>query len=217
MWIGKFKVWHEESLAMQASEGLNAQALTFLLGMYSEKGRIFQNRVAYFEGRDKETFKKRFVSDPRLRLEKLDKDQLVYSLPASEVSHVESLDRNVFFIKPVLVKDGCAHWTVASWEKKHLTGLYRRLCRKSPSVKAELVSLTKGAPNVFLPSALATLTDLQRQALDLAVKEGYYEYPRRMDLEAIAKKHNIARTTLQSHVRKAERKIMTAVVGQVRF
>ncbi len=217
MWIGRFKIWHKESLAMEASVGLDAEALTYLLGMFREGGRMYQSRVAYFEGPQKDLFKRRFLSDPRLRTLRLDGDQLFYALPASEVSHVESLGANLFFVKPVLVKNGMAHWTVASWDKKNLMELVRKLRKLAPSVRVELISLSKGSLNLFLPHALARLTRLQKNALDLAVEEGYYEIPRRIDLASLAKKHGLARTTFQSHLRRAERCLLKAVGSQGHF
>lgn len=202
---------------MQACKGLDAQAYTYFLGMYSEGKNLFQSRVAFFAGKDKELFKKRFITDPRIRFRRQEGDQLVYALSASEVSHVEALDRNVFFVKPVIVKDGCAHWTVASWEKRNLNRLYLRLKRIGPTVRVELLSLNRGSLNLFLPHALAGLTSLQKRALELCVEEGYYDYPRRMDLSEIAAKHGFARTTLQSHLRKAEKKALRALTAQLNF
>ncbi|MBI5225701.1 helix-turn-helix domain-containing protein [Candidatus Micrarchaeota archaeon] len=217
MWIGRFKVWHKESVAMQASTGLDAQALTYYLGTYTEKGELHMSRVAYFEGPQKELFIKRFSKDHRVTIFRRDGDQLFYSLPASIVSHVETLDRDLFFVKPILVKDGQTFWTVASWDKRCVNRLYRKLKALAPDVRVHLESLTRGSLDLFLPHALVRMTGLQKNALELALQEGYFDFPRKMSLDQIAKKHKRSRTTLQSHLRKAEKKAMTALLGQGRF
>jgi len=63
--------------------------------------------------------------------------------------------------------------------------------------------------SLFDPS----LTDRQREAVRVAVREGYYDVPRDGDVEAVADALGCATSTAAEHLRKAERNLMTEFVG----
>lgn len=72
-------------------------------------------------------------------------------------------------------------------------------------VRFELISFTtySDAPGESM------LTDRQREILELAVEEGYFDQPRRIDREEIADRLGLSGSTVSEHLRKAERKILT--------
>jgi predicted DNA binding protein len=58
----------------------------------------------------------------------------------------------------------------------------------------------------------APLTGRQREAVERAVDLGYYEVPREASLEAVAAALDCAPSTASTHLRKAERAVMTRLV-----
>jgi predicted DNA binding protein len=75
----------------------------------------------------------------------------------------------------------------------------------------EIVSLTDA---VFsLNSPLENLTEKQRAVIIDAFKHGYYDFPRKIGSEALAKKLGIREPTLVIHRRKAERKLFAHMLG----
>jgi HTH DNA binding domain len=74
-----------------------------------------------------------------------------------------------------------------------------------------IVSLTDA---VFsLNSPLEHLTEKQKTVIIDAFKNGYYDFPRKIGSEALAKKLGIREPTLVIHRRKAERKLFAHVLG----
>jgi predicted DNA binding protein len=59
------------------------------------------------------------------------------------------------------------------------------------------------------------LTDRQRTALQLAVTEGYYEWPREVGATELAAMMDIAQPTFSRHLRTAERKLFAVLVENV--
>jgi predicted DNA binding protein len=53
-----------------------------------------------------------------------------------------------------------------------------------------------------------TLSDRQGEVIELALKEGYFEWPRETDSEVLAEELGIAQPTFLEHLRKAERKLL---------
>jgi predicted DNA binding protein len=75
----------------------------------------------------------------------------------------------------------------------------------------KIVSLTDA---VFsLNSPLEHLTDKQKTVIIDAFKSGYYDFPRKIGSEELARKLGIREPTLVIHRRKAERKVFAHILG----
>ncbi len=77
-------------------------------------------------------------------------------------------------------------------------------------VEARILSVTEA--RFGLDSPLTRLTSKQRQVVLTAFDSGYYEIPRRVGSRQLATKLRIRAGTLVAHRRKAEARIMTAVI-----
>jgi len=73
-----------------------------------------------------------------------------------------------------------------------------------------IISLTDAKFSIDSP--LNTLTEKQRKVLLTAYKLGYYNLPRKISSEQLAKKLNIHKTALVNHRRKAELRILTQML-----
>jgi len=65
-----------------------------------------------------------------------------------------------------------------------------------------------------MQSPLASLTEKQRRVITLAFNLGYYEIPKKVSSEELAKKLNIREATFARHRIKAERRVLKAVLEQ---
>jgi hypothetical protein len=61
-------------------------------------------------------------------------------------------------------------------------------------------------------SALSLLTDKQKEILIEAMKNGYYDYPRKIDAGGVAEKVGITKATALEHLRKAEGRVMKSLL-----
>ncbi len=60
---------------------------------------------------------------------------------------------------------------------------------------------------------LAGLTERQREVLITAKRYGYYDYPRRMNAEELSKRVGVSKATVVEHLRKAEGRLMGALLA----
>jgi predicted DNA binding protein len=91
--------------------------------------------------------------------------------------------------------------------------------REDPDAQVNVLKLAplKGTDSpypLYLPldDLKTSFTDKQLKALTHAFKKGYYELPRMVFLENLAKEMNIHRRTFEEHLRKAEKKIMSYLI-----
>ena len=63
--------------------------------------------------------------------------------------------------------------------------------------------------NVNLQFDLEDLTPQQLKAVNLAIEKGYFEIPKKVNLEELSQQMKLSRTTFLEHLRKAERKILS--------
>ncbi|QXJ28726.1 Bacterio-opsin activator domain-containing protein [Saccharolobus shibatae B12] len=64
--------------------------------------------------------------------------------------------------------------------------------------------------NDFIPTFF-DLSEQERNAVLQAIRLGYYEYPRKINLEELGKIMGISKPTLEEYLRKAEKKVMSKI------
>ena len=78
-------------------------------------------------------------------------------------------------------------------------------------IRHKIVSLTDAKYSQESP--LSRLTEKQRKILIAAYKQGYYDLPRKINSEQLAKRLDMVSSTLVEHLRKAERRLLVGMLG----
>lgn len=60
---------------------------------------------------------------------------------------------------------------------------------------------------------LASLTERQREVVIAAKRQGYYDYPRRINSEQLAERVGVSKATVVEHLRKAEGRLMETLLA----
>ncbi|WP_049980113.1 helix-turn-helix domain-containing protein [Halolamina rubra] len=118
-------------------------------------------------------------------------------------------------LSPIRYENGLKIGRVLALDPANLTQLYVDLAADydvTVEAKRELTSLGGSVPFVSLVDALPTLTARQREVLLAAHRNGYFEIPRGVTLEAIGDDLGIGRRTTEEHLRRAVNKLMDAFV-----
>ncbi|MEK6886607.1 MAG: helix-turn-helix domain-containing protein [Nanoarchaeota archaeon] len=116
-------------------------------------------------------------------------------------------DPLILYIKPVMLyPTGEYIVEIASWKRSKIEKLLHFL--KKHRI-AELLKFKKEKiKNISIVGVLPELTDKQKEALNLAIKSGYYNYPRKIELRDLAKQMKSSLSTYREHLRIAEKKVM---------
>ena len=96
-----------------------------------------------------------------------------------------------------------------------LGDLYRGLLDDGHDVavrsKRSVNSVTGAAPLLDPSGLLPDFTARQREVLQVAIEQGYYELPREVTTAEVAERVGVERRTAEDHLRRAERKLVEAL------
>ena len=115
------------------------------------------------------------------------------------------------------------------WEEYRVVGFrdgdYKKMFQELDRVGQVRISRKRIIPEksikdtfvLSLSSVFSELTEKQVNSLIGALEEGYYQIPKRVTTNEIARKRKVPRTTYEEHLRKAESKILQAIAPYVRL
>jgi predicted DNA binding protein len=135
------------------------------------------------------------------------------------VRHIGKL--NILNIFPNMIENGWVYHRLIVFKHEDLEellkrfekwGWYYKILRKTLFDGFVASSLTMSADALF-----SGLTEKQMEAVLTAHRHGYYNLPRTADVKAIATKKKVPRTTYQEHLMKAENKLMTALIPNIKL
>jgi predicted DNA binding protein len=111
---------------------------------------------------------------------------------------------------PAVYRDGWESYAVLAPTEARLRALVRRLERFGPTEVQTAADVPAEAVGATVPVAdlAAGLTRRQLEAVLLAVKEGYYEVPRKAEARELAARVGLGRSTFEEHLRKGEQQVM---------
>ncbi|MFX1441307.1 MAG: helix-turn-helix domain-containing protein [Promethearchaeota archaeon] len=130
-------------------------------------------------------------------------------------------DPSLLLIPPIAYENGWEHLRLIAFkhenakkllEKLKKDGFQVEIIRKKPFDGYIASSLTLTTDALF-----SGLTEKQVHALLTAYAQGYFRFPRGSDLQTIASKEKISRTTFLEHLKKAENKIITALIPHIQL
>jgi hypothetical protein len=119
-----------------------------------------------------------------------------------------------FDAPPAVYQDGWGYFRVVGFEESGTRGLFRDFNRLGPTelIRKRELSLNMLPSSVWVNSLFADLTSKQADAVLKAHRYGYYNSPRQITTESIAKSLGISRSTYEEHLRKAENQIINALI-----
>jgi len=115
---------------------------------------------------------------------------------------------------PVIInKTGFHIWDLASFNRKALENV---LGFAEEYFGAKILKFRKEKiANISFTRLLPELTKNQERAMETAINQGYYDYPKKIKMEKLAKIQGISYSTFQAHLKKAESKILPSIYKEL--
>ena len=217
MWVTRLKLRHDDCPVVPRCKKYHVIVLSYPSSWYEKNGNKFATTTCFFqsgEEKDRKKLLKAVKADKRITNLEISGDIFTYEINLGKKGQHVMLyhTKNIFFVKPVVNHfDGHEYWEVAAWKKPELQKFINALAKSMDScniLKMENTKLT----DVYFPNVMPKLSKQQRKAVDLAYIHGYYSYPRKITLEKLAKMSKVKISTFQEHLRKAELKLLPAII-----
>ena len=217
MWVISLKLRHDDCPIVTRCQKFKLNVLSYPSSWYEKNGKKFATTTCYFQNSkelQKHQYLKALRADKRITRLEVAGDIFTFEINlGSKGEHVMLYHtRNIFFVKPVVNNlDGHEYWHVAAWTKPELDVFVKNLQKKMDVCEILEVKNSK-LTDVYFPNVMPKLTKQQKMAIELAQENGYYEYPRKITLEKLARRATVKLSTFQEHLRKAELKLLPVII-----
>lgn len=134
--------------------------------------------------------------------------------------HDNIRELEILNLMPVFYARGHEYYRLIAFRHEALAELLDRLLERGLEVEVQEQAPFNGMVSdnlVTLNSLVGGLTDKQVDAIVAAYNSGYYQTPRRVNVKRIAERVGVPRTTLQEHLNKAENKLISSIIPQVKL
>jgi len=209
MWIARFKVWHKNCLLRSRCVKYQITDLVYLINSWKDKKKFYYTELHILQGTEEN--KKKFIRDLKKEksIKKLEqRGNYIFTLneePLERQYYSPVFDPQIIQVRPVIQRsDGYENWEMASWDREALMKI-----TEVPVFDVEIKSIKETKlSDIFFPHIFPKISTKQKEAIELAIKNGYYEYPKKINLDGLAKIAKVKRQTFQENLRRAERKLI---------
>ncbi len=205
------RFWHEGSAVIPLAQKYKLTVLCFPLNRFSKGSRIHLTsaHIVLGEQNNVKAYLNEIAKNPRYENLECEGNLVIYTLKAKKsATHLQMyLSPELIFVKPTVVKpDGFEYLEVAALQKSVLTN-FLKIAQKWGRVDMQKIAEGK-IRDFYVPHVMPDLTEKQKEAINLAYKNGYYSFPKKIDIQSLAKKAGLSPSTFQEHLRKAEKRLI---------
>lgn len=208
MWVAKVKIPGEKGSIGKRTKKFNVSVHGYPVSSYKSGDEISVFIVAFINGEEED--KKKFIKDWK-KDEKVVHIEVNNDLVIGQILEPPRLydmySHKFIHLEPGFIDEqGINYWTLGSWDRGELIK-FTDIVEKE--YDGELLSIKQEKiRNFSFLSMQPHLTKKQNQAMDFAIKAGYYDYPRKVSIQDLAKNSGLSFSTFHAHLRKAEQKLL---------
>lgn len=214
MWRLKLKLDSSKQPLGKLAIKANVSLVGYPLSYYKEKKSINLIVAGFMFGEDKN--KKKFVRELK-KSNDVSNVEVVNDFAILEIKQPlfaePFYDPRIIHINPTIISENNHIWDLASFDRKILSKVLtfakKYLGGELIYIKEEKIS------NISFTKVLPELTKKQKKALEIAIKQGYYNYPKKAKMEDLAEAMGISYSTYQAHLKKAEGKILPEIYKEL--
>lgn len=214
MWVVKLKLKDENCIWSTRTRKWNVIDYQYPLRYKETKDDFILTSYHLVEGKrsDIERYINEIEQDSRVM--KIEKNGNIFFSLVKENRNEEEVkvfkmiyDPSYIWISPIInTKEGYEIWNIGSFFKKDLSQMIREL---DSYYEIKIIEFKKAKIKyMYNLNILPHLSEKQKEALILAIEEGYYDYPRKTTIEKLSKYMKVSKSTFEEHLRKAENKIL---------
>ena len=219
MWHLKYKYKHSDCIYADKLRELGLDGYFHHLGEYVKGNYVYTSAMIQLIGEEKSVKKYiRYLKNHKniTKLEVFENVIFVLAKHKTDLSLYESVySPTLIYPAPAyLTKDGFEMIEVASWDRKVISKLIESVEKNKTTNYFEILQFKeKKLDDIYISRLLPKLAEKQKQAINLAFKKGYYDFPRKINLGDLSKISKVSKQTFRENLRKAESKIIPKFIS----
>ena len=216
MWVLKLKLDSDKQFVGKLAIKHQVSAIGYPLSYYKDDKFLYLIASGFLFGEEKN--KKAMIKDAKKQPELIEleyKNDFLISITKQPLFTEPVYNPKIIRPKPVIInwKEKKHTWELASFDKALLIQVLK-FTRKY--LGGKLIKLTQEKiSNISVTRALPHLTKKQKKALELAISNGYYYYPKKIKLEKLAEIMGVSYSTFQQHLKTAEGKLLPVIFKEL--
>lgn len=208
MWVAKIQLSNNNTLIGEMCDRYKVSLVGYpLLSFFDGKELLVQiSGTLYGKSENKEAFYEQIGNDSDFINYETNGDFLIGLI--RQPLYTRSLfDPEIFHVSPIQIfKDGYQFYTLGGFNQDKMMDIVKMVQDMNDAnliyfkeEKMRTLSITKVIPE---------LTKKQHDAISLAIEKGYYQHPRRVNLQDLARIAGVTFSTFHAHLRKAEEQLI---------
>ncbi len=220
MWYLKFKVKHSDCIYAPELERLKLSIFFYHIGSYVRNDYIYTSSIQKLVGESKKIQK--YIQYLK-KHEKIVKIEAYGDVIFVLARHNKNLTLYESIYNPILLypspayldKEGYEVIEVMCWDRKPLQDLIKGYeTNRTTEYFYVLSFIEKKMNDFYISKLLPNLPRKQKGAIKLAFKLGYYNFPRNVNLDKLAKISKVSKPTFRENLRKAEAKLIPKLISE---
>ena len=213
MWYLKFKLRHSDCILAPLVEKYNLSVEFYPLGHYVKGNHVYVSAIHTAKGMEEDI--KKYIRDLKKneRVVRIEVSKVIFTLVRESLS--KKTYQTVYNPKLIYVSpghntaDGYESWEIACWERKPLEDLIKAMEEAKTTLYFEVLRFEeKELDDVYVMGLFPQLPKKQKEAMELAYVSGYYRFPKKTNLDKLAKMARVSKQTFQENLKKAESRLM---------
>jgi len=217
MWLLKLRLKHDCVIGNRC-EKFKITTTGMPFNVYIEKGTAYSPQIQTLQGNEKDisTFIIDLKKDPKISNLEREGNTVFFIEKRTDKIPATFYNPKLLFFKPVFVDTtGYEHWELTSWNKSILTDFINNLKQSINLIEIKGIQQIK-LKDIYYPHLLPELTENQKRAIELAISQGFYMWPKKTSLGKLAKQMKISVPTYREHLKKAEEKIVPNLTNSLK-
>ena len=206
MWVAKIKINGVNALLGNLAKACCVSATGYPIHTYEKKDALYTDFVGFLFGTEENQRKAMDMLSKSPRIANFEKDRdFIVARIQEPLRNSFVYQYDIIHLEPVVIReDGTEFWTIGAWEKDRIMNFIDAI---EETIGAEVMSVQqKSISNFAMINIQPNFSPKQKLAMGLAIKHGYYDYPRGTTIEHLAGIGKLSYSTFQAHLRKAENK-----------
>lgn len=209
MWHLKIRYKHTDCVYTGAVTRLGLHVQYYTINSYRKGNYIYATSLQIVRGKNAAKYFHYLEKNDRIANVERHKNVFFVQAKHQRKGYEKIYTSEIFNPSPSIIGDGVEIIELASWDRKPLAEILKGFQSAKDKVLCELIFFENKKPEgIFITKVLPELPPAQKKALYLARSMGYYSYPRKTNLDELAKIQGVSKSTFRENLRKAEAKLL---------